>query len=262
MGIAGPLLRALAAARLPAAVPARRLGRGAGCARWAIERPRCGRAPAWARGSRPAVLLCAQGLVSRVHNDVVLARDGHAPAGARLDGREHPRGHEGGRRAGRPRPVGERPRPPVAVTGNGTRWRKWPTSRSHVKQRRHAAQARARAGRQARGLRAHARSRASSGLRARRLLLGRDRLDAVRPRATPSPRRSRTRCATTTRCARRGRRRLPRSPYAGAPGRAFSFDFSFNSYPLAYERPGPEIVIYRLTGGGLRGPAQYPPGRP
>ena len=26
----------------------------------------------------------------------------------------------------------------------------------------------------------------------------------------------------------------------------FSFDYSFNYYPLAYERPGPEIVIYRL----------------
>jgi hypothetical protein len=26
----------------------------------------------------------------------------------------------------------------------------------------------------------------------------------------------------------------------------FSFDSSFNYYPLSYERPGPEIVIYRL----------------
>jgi hypothetical protein len=29
----------------------------------------------------------------------------------------------------------------------------------------------------------------------------------------------------------------------------FSFDYSFNYYPLTYERPGPEIVIYRLRGG-------------
>jgi hypothetical protein len=29
----------------------------------------------------------------------------------------------------------------------------------------------------------------------------------------------------------------------------FSFDSSFNYYPLTYERPGPEIVIYRLHGG-------------
>ncbi len=28
----------------------------------------------------------------------------------------------------------------------------------------------------------------------------------------------------------------------------FSFDYSFNYYPLTYERPGPEIVIYRLHG--------------
>ena len=26
----------------------------------------------------------------------------------------------------------------------------------------------------------------------------------------------------------------------------FSFDYSFNYYPLAYARPGPEIVVYRL----------------
>jgi hypothetical protein len=29
----------------------------------------------------------------------------------------------------------------------------------------------------------------------------------------------------------------------------FSFDYSFNYYPLTYDRPGPEIVIYRLRGG-------------
>jgi hypothetical protein len=28
----------------------------------------------------------------------------------------------------------------------------------------------------------------------------------------------------------------------------FSFDYSFNYYPLSYSRPGPEIVIYRLRG--------------
>jgi hypothetical protein len=28
----------------------------------------------------------------------------------------------------------------------------------------------------------------------------------------------------------------------------FSFDYSFNYYPLTYDRPGPEIVIYRLHG--------------
>jgi hypothetical protein len=39
---------------------------------------------------------------------------------------------------------------------------------------------------------------------------------------------------------------------ARQPVREFSFDFSFNSYPLSFDRPGPEIVIYRLTGGECR----------
>ena len=36
------------------------------------------------------------------------------------------------------------------------------------------------------------------------------------------------------------------SPRGNEPVNRFSFDFSFNSYPLDYERPGPEIVVYRL----------------
>ncbi len=40
------------------------------------------------------------------------------------------------------------------------------------------------------------------------------------------------------------------SPYAhGAHAVAFNFDWSFDYYPLAYERPGPAIAIYRLHGG-------------
>ncbi len=40
------------------------------------------------------------------------------------------------------------------------------------------------------------------------------------------------------------------SPYrAGAKPPAFNFDWSFDYYPLAYARPGPEIVVYRLRGG-------------
>jgi len=41
----------------------------------------------------------------------------------------------------------------------------------------------------------------------------------------------------------RGRRPIP-----------FNFDWSFDFYPLAYRAPGPEITIYRLTGGGCRSP--------
>ncbi|HXA53523.1 MAG TPA: glycosyltransferase family 39 protein [Solirubrobacteraceae bacterium] len=40
------------------------------------------------------------------------------------------------------------------------------------------------------------------------------------------------------------------SPYrAGARPMPFGFDWSFDYYPLAYSRPGPEVVIYRLRGG-------------
>ncbi|MBB4664651.1 glycosyltransferase family 39 protein [Conexibacter arvalis] len=51
--------------------------------------------------------------------------------------------------------------------------------------------------------------------------------------------------------ARRGREVARFSPYkAGATPPRFNFDWAFDYYPLAYERPGPEIVIYRLSGGG------------
>jgi hypothetical protein len=40
------------------------------------------------------------------------------------------------------------------------------------------------------------------------------------------------------------------SPYrAGGRPVAFNFDWSFDYYPLAYARPGPEVTIYRLRGG-------------
>ena len=29
----------------------------------------------------------------------------------------------------------------------------------------------------------------------------------------------------------------------------FNFDWSFDYYPLAYERPGPTVLVYRLRGG-------------
>lgn len=50
--------------------------------------------------------------------------------------------------------------------------------------------------------------------------------------------------------ARRGREVARFSPYrGGAKAPRFNFDWSFDYYPLAYQRPGPEIVIYQLSGG-------------
>ena len=41
------------------------------------------------------------------------------------------------------------------------------------------------------------------------------------------------------------------SPYGRGEGPvAFNFDWAFNYYPLAYNRPGPTMTIYRLDGGG------------
>jgi hypothetical protein len=40
------------------------------------------------------------------------------------------------------------------------------------------------------------------------------------------------------------------SPYSKGKGPVkFNFDWTFNYYPLAYNRPGPVMTIYRLQGG-------------
>jgi hypothetical protein len=50
--------------------------------------------------------------------------------------------------------------------------------------------------------------------------------------------------------ARRGTELLRIRPYAGATrAPAFNFDWSFDAYPLADTRPGPEVVVYALHGG-------------
>jgi hypothetical protein len=50
--------------------------------------------------------------------------------------------------------------------------------------------------------------------------------------------------------ARAGEVAFVASPYGrGARPVAFNFDWSFDYYPLAYERPGPSVTIYRLRGG-------------
>ncbi len=91
-----------------------------------------------------------------------------------------------------------------------------------------------------RGLRAHARPGADRLLRAPRLLLGRDRLDRVRPRARGPARPCRWRSPTTGRWPNRAKSRYRASPYAAGSGPVpFNFDWSFDYYPLAYERPGP-----------------------
>jgi len=50
--------------------------------------------------------------------------------------------------------------------------------------------------------------------------------------------------------ARQGEVVYRASPYSRAHGPvSFGFDWSFDYYPLAYERPGPQMTVYRLRGG-------------
>jgi Dolichyl-phosphate-mannose-protein mannosyltransferase len=54
--------------------------------------------------------------------------------------------------------------------------------------------------------------------------------------------------------AKRGEVVYRASPYARGQGPvAFNFDWSFDYYPLAYYRPGPQMTVYRLRGGRCRG---------
>ena len=68
-------------------------------------------------------------------------------------------------------------------------------------------------------------------------------------RALVDPRRAPGAVAFYRRLARRGRLVFRASPMTsrGAPP-SFSFDWSFDYYPLGYHRPGPLVQVYRLGG--------------
>jgi hypothetical protein len=52
------------------------------------------------------------------------------------------------------------------------------------------------------------------------------------------------------RLAEQGRVVHRSSPYSGGSSPvSFNFDWSFDYYPLAYSRPGPQMTVYRLHGG-------------
>jgi predicted secreted protein len=207
--------------------------------------------PRWAAVAA-AVLLGAQGLVLSVHNDRVLARDdtrqvardwlaGHVPEGGRLvvepiapDQWAMDAGH------------------PSAATGNGNRWIKFKTSRSRVNND----------GTLRRGI--GRRVKLEDYERTTRPLL----IDSYERgafchvvtgstqygRAFAEPSEVPNAIKYYDELRRRGRVVFRVSPYDEGAGRvAFSFDDSFNYRPLAYARPGPEIVIYRLSGGRCAG---------
>jgi Dolichyl-phosphate-mannose-protein mannosyltransferase len=183
------------------------------------------------------VLLCVQGLVFSVHNDVVLAR---------ADTRELARDWMVDNVPIRSKVVVE-PFVPAAWaadaqsvtegTGNGFRWNKWPTTRAP--------------------------DAAGGGV-----IRLEDYERFTRPGLLGSYERGGF-CWVVTGSTQYGRayaepKAVPRAldyykalgregelVYEVGPGasRPFSYDFSYNAYPLDLDRMGPEVKIYRLRGG-------------
>ena len=119
--------------------------------------------------------------------------------------------------------------------GTGHRWAKW----------RDVAELQARRGRcQARGLRAHAAARrCSTATPAAATAIVLTGSTAVRAARCASRRTAPERVAYYDELERRGRVLYRVSPLTkNRSVGPFSFDFSFNYYPLDYARPGPEIV--------------------
>ena len=94
-------------------------------------------------------------------------------------------------------------------------------------------------------LSAHAVAGDARRLPPRGLLLGRDRLHAVRPRADRAAPRA-AGAALLPRAARAGRRGLPRQPGGGRDAAALPGRQVLQLRDGAYERPGPEMIVYKL----------------
>jgi hypothetical protein len=180
-------------------------------------------------------LLCAQGLVFSIHNDLVLARPDtralarawmvdNIPAGGRVV-IEPIAPDQWAMDSGRP----------SRATGTGNRWTKWPTSRFRgevVKLEDYE-----------RTLRTSLLDR-YAGAGYCHVISGSTQYG----RALNEPGDVPEAIAYYDELARRSEVVHRVSPMRGGrPVDDFSFDFSFNSYPLGYERAGPEIVIRRLT---------------
>ena len=222
-------------------------------AAWALARvgrPR----PAWAAAAA-GVLLCAQGLVFAIHNDIVLARDDTRQLARDWMVGQRPGRDEGGDRAGDARLVGERP---------GARPARHHRQRRALGQvadvalaaqgRRHAAQGRARADRQARGLRAHAVPAARPAVRRPRLLHRADRLDPVRARARGA--RGRPAGHPLLRRAQAQRPRRVRRPPAGAQ---VLVRLLLQQLPALLRPPGAGDRDLSVARRGLPRTVKYPP---
>jgi hypothetical protein len=184
-------------------------------------------------------LLCAQGLIFSVHNDLVLARDDTRALARAWMVDNIPEGERVVIEPIAPDQWAMDPGRPSAATGTGNRWIKWLTSRFRgrvVKLEDYERTLRlslldryARAGycHVVTGSTQYGRALTEPGEVPRAIAY----YDELRRRADVVYR---------------------VSPRGDEPVRRFSFDFSFNSYPLDYERPGPEVIIYRLRDCTIR----------
>ena len=201
--------------------------------------------PAWAAAAA-ALLLGAQGLVLSVHNDLVLSRDDtrqvarewlveNLPAGGRLVMEPIA-----------PDQWATDPGSPSDATSSGTRWIKYKTSRSRVNN--DGSVEKGGVGRLVK-LEDYERTTRPE------LIDGYERLgyclvvtgSTQFGRALAEPEEVPQAIRYYDELRRRGDVVLRVRPYSDRV--PFSFDDSFNYRPLAYERPGPEIIVYRLRGG-------------
>jgi len=195
------------------------------------------------------VLLVAQGLVHSVHNDVVLAREDTRNLAREWLVARVPAGTKMVVEPVFPDQWATDPGNPSTVTGNGARWRKWPTSRSTVRN-------------DGATIRGEGRIvKLEDYERTTRPAL----LDAYEAggycwvvsgstqygRAFAEPEEVPQAVRYYAELRRRGE--VVHRVVPAEESRPFSFDFSFNAYPLSVQRPGPEIVVYRLRGGRCAG---------
>ena len=172
---------------------------------------------------------------------------GHPPARARVDGRPtSPRARRSS--SSRSRRTSGRPTSGrlSSVTGNGARWIKFPTSRSRVRND-------GTLGRRSRVVKLEDYERTTRPVDLDRLRAARGFCWVVTGstqygRAFAEPERCRTRSATTTAAARGAIWSTRSAPTRPGASRRVLVRLLVQRYPLAYERPGPEVRIYRLPG--------------
>ena len=194
-----------------------------------------------------AVVLGAQGAVLSLHNDRVLAREDTRNAARDWMVANIPEGSKVVVEPVFPDQWASDPGDPSRVTGNGTRWRKWPTSRSQVN---NDGTIREGPGRTVK-LEDYERTTRPALVRAYVrggycwVVTG----STQTGRAFAEPEQVPNALRYYDLLRRRSDVVYRASPLKqGAGPVPFSFDASFNFSPLAYARPGPEIVIRRLRG--------------